>query len=963
MKIRWNKNSLNYQFLRLMILFFSLIVIGTILLISYQFAVNSTFLKEDELLREKEKMAQKIEYSMLESVMDARGYLAFNETRMRNNSLYLGTNIEGYLKDFKNLATTTEDDVFYQEARKFVDEFYTIILPQRFQTLERDGLEAVVEESKREGTIERIDQIRSTTATYHINLNNSIEESFTKLSDSIRQSLYVFVVFIAIMLLILFYLSRMLLKQVARPLTELASTAEKITKGDLQVNLNLNKSRKDEIGALTRSFYEMVETLQTKEEELTAQNEELLAQQDELHASQDELQQAIGKMKNREEELQSWNNFVNGLSFSLNKHEVLDSTVHSLGMVLHASKGLIILLSEEKDYACFGLSNRSIEQAVEQIGEGIFFKVQEGKVPYRFSRQCEKEDKGYHEGDFMVHDIVIPVLSTANKVVALMMFSRFDVAFDEKEAKMVELMAKQVSITLDKINIYEQSEYDRKLTQNTLNSIHEGVLLVNDNGALLKVNKTICDMLSCTSHEAIVGKGFEYWSKEIGSKVENEQELTFFFKQVMSGEKTIENTFLYKIKNSSQNIVMKVYCEEVFEEGKRIGVIFVHRNITKEHEVDQMKSEFVSTVSHELRTPLASVLGFTELMLTKQLPEDRQKKYLTTIFQEAKRLTSLINDFLDVQRMEAGKQTYEKKYEDVLPLIKQCVETQTINTNKHIIKINRDTENTTVLGDKDKLLQVFNNLISNAIKYSPDGGEIEIRVYQSSKDLCIGIKDNGIGIPSEAQEHLFTKFFRVDNTDMRKIGGTGLGLAIVKEIVKAHDGLITFTSEVGKGSRFTVHLPLVNTVEQMLGVASPVKNKVNNGGDVIIVEDDRNLASLLETELKDSGFFVKHFYDGASAFSAMEKSLPDAIVLDILLDNQEMDGWDFLKKVKQSTKLKDIPIFISTALEEKEKGMNLGAHDYLVKPYQPSMLSKLILKSLLIQDRSGDIMVPEQEKE
>ena len=946
-----------------MVFFFSVFVIGTILLISYQYVLTTSSMEEVELLRDKERLTQKIESSVLESVMEARGYLAFNDEGMKDNSEALGEKIINDLKGFENVATTEEDNEFYREAREFVDEFYKITLPNRFETFEREGLESAVEEAKSEGTILIINQVKNTTYDYHNSLNKSIEDNFKSLSDSIKQSLYVFISFISLMLLILFYLSRMLLKQVAKPLTELASTAEKITKGELQVNSNLNKFRKDEIGTLTRSFYEMVETLQAKEEELTAQNEELIAQQDELHAGQDELQHAIRKMKDREEELQSWNNFVNGLSISLNKQEVLASTVQSLGMVLHASKGLIILLSEERETASFGLSNRSVEQAVHHIGEGIFYKVQEEKVPYPISRRCVSEEKGYHEEDFIVHDMVIPVLSTDDKVVALMMFSRFDSAFDKKDVKMAESMAKQVSITLDKINIYEQSEYDRKLTQNTLNSIHEGVQLVNDNGTLLKVNKTICDMLSCTSHEVIVGKDFEFWSKEIGSKVENEQELTAFFKQVMSGERTIENAFIYKMKNPSQNIVMKVYCEEVFEEGKRIGVIFVHRNITKEHEVDQMKSEFVSTVSHELRTPLASVLGFTELMLTKQLPEARQKKYLTTIFQEAKRLTSLINDFLDVQRMEAGKQTYEKKYEDVLAIIKQCVETQKINTNKHKIKINQSTENTTVLGDKDKLIQVFNNLISNAIKYSPDGGDIEVKIYQTSKTLCIGIKDNGIGIPTEFQEHLFTKFYRVDNSDMRKIGGTGLGLAIVKEIIKAHEGLITFASEVGQGSTFTVQLPLVNTAEQMQGASSSLRNKGSNGADVIIVEDDRNLASLLETELKESGFFVKHYYDGATAYNAIEKSVPDAIVLDIMLDNDEMDGWDFLKKVKQSTKLKEVPIFISTALEEKEKGMNLGAHDYLIKPYQPSMLSKLILNALLIQDRSGDIMVPEQEKE
>lgn len=371
-----------------------------------------------------------------------------------------------------------------------------------------------------------------------------------------------------------------------------------------------------------------------------------------------------------------------------------------------------------------------------------------------------------------------------------------------------------------------------------------------------------------------------------------------------------------------------------------MGTIFVHRDITKEFEVDQMKSEFVSTVSHELRTPLSSVLGFTELMLTKDLKPERTKKYLTTIYQEAKRLTSLINDFLDVQRMESGRQTFEKRYEDLTPILETVIENQKVNAPSHQFVIEKETDCTIVLGDKDKLSQAFTNLISNAIKYSPDGGHIFVRLRDDDDRIHIDIEDEGLGVPEEAIPNLFTKFYRVDNSDRRRIGGTGLGLTIVKEIVETHEGSIHVSSELGEGTTFTVTLPVV-TMEIF-----KEEEQCGNGMEIMVIEDDVNLATLLRTELSESGFQVQHTKSGKEALEKMKEINPCAIVLDIMLEGN-MSGWDVLEKIKEDETLSEVPIIISSALEEKEKGMTLGANEYLVKPYQPSKLSKTVLHLLL----------------
>ena len=386
------------------------------------------------------------------------------------------------------------------------------------------------------------------------------------------------------------------------------------------------------------------------------------------------------------------------------------------------------------------------------------------------------------------------------------------------------------------------------------------------------------------------------------------------------------------------------------------GTLLVHRDITKEYEMARMKSEFVSTVSHELRTPLASVLGFTELLLTRELKPERKTKYLQTIYNEATRLTALINDFLDIQRMESGKQTYEKKFIDITSILQNVIKLQEVNTSMHSIDLSVELEDTIILGDRIKIEQVFTNLLSNAIKYSPNGGSILIRIYGNNDIVSIDIKDEGLGIPEDAIPNLFQQFYRVDNSDRRRIGGTGLGLAIVQEIVKAHGGVISVSSEYGKGSTFTTNFPrvMMKVNKQNEDEAAPMLKYT-----IMVVEDDLSLAELLNHELQDCGFHVSYHNSGKKALEQMKISPPDAIVLDIMLED-EIDGWTIMKEMKASEEWKDIPIFVSTALDEKEYGFSLGAQDYLVKPYKPNQLSKLIMHTLLSDEKNGQIMLPQQ---
>jgi len=226
-------------------------------------------------------------------------------------------------------------------------------------------------------------------------------------------------------------------------------------------------------------------------------------------------------------------------------------------------------------------------------------------------------------------------------------------------------------------------------------------------------------------------------------------------------------------------------------------------------ESERLKSELVSIVSHELRTPLASVLGFTSLLMTRDFDEETRVRYLGIVDAQARRLGSLIDDFLDARRLEQGKLELARDRIDVAGLLREQAELFGGQSERHRVSVALPSEPLAVQGDRDRLAQVIGNLLSNAIKYSPEGGVVELAAERENGTVLVRVRDHGVGIPQDQQSQIFTRFFRGDAA-ASGISGTGLGLAVSREIVEAHGGRIGFTSAEREGSTFWLELPAVD---------------------------------------------------------------------------------------------------------------------------------------------------------
>jgi Amt family ammonium transporter len=369
---------------------------------------------------------------------------------------------------------------------------------------------------------------------------------------------------------------------------------------------------------------------------------------------------------------------------------------------------------------------------------------------------------------------------------------------------------------------------------------------------------------------------------------------------------------------------------------------------------NRAKSSFLANMSHELRTPLNAILGYADLVMTgiygptNEVQNDR----LQRVIDNGQHLLGLINDVLDLSKIEAGKmELYIETFDPT-----QLVETVTsairpiLAKNNNRLELDLDPRLVLAQADRQKTQQILLNLLSNATKFC-ENGLIRLEAHLETQDnqpwVIYTVSDTGIGMTEDQLTKVFEEFVQADASTTRRYGGTGLGLAICRRFSQMMGGSLQAESQVGQGSRFILRLPLYvsATPDETTEAGTVGRAVVSLDHDmpvVLVIDDDQTIHDLLGHYLVQQGFQMLSAYDGEEGLRLAQEHRPNLITLDVMIPR--LDGWSVLSRLKADPRLNAIPVIMLTILDERSIGMTLGASDYLTKPIQPALLRQILEK-------------------
>jgi len=368
--------------------------------------------------------------------------------------------------------------------------------------------------------------------------------------------------------------------------------------------------------------------------------------------------------------------------------------------------------------------------------------------------------------------------------------------------------------------------------------------------------------------------------------------------------------------------------------GAVVGVTITFNDVTRQREIDRMKTEFVSTVSHELRTPLTSIKGSLHLLLSDpSLRLDATQRQLVDIsVKNTDRLIRLITNILDISKIEAGHIQLELGMHNVSEFVWAAVDGIAAFAESRGIVIEAQVESALppVRVDVDRMVQVVTNLLSNAIKFSPPGSRVTVSARRGSGEVELRVSDQGRGIAPEDMSKLFKKFQQLDGSNVRSVGGTGLGLAICRGIVEEHGGSIGVDSELGRGATFIVALPLSAPTTVLPEESGEPAEE--DGPVILVVDDEPDIRGVLRDQLELDGFRVLEAGRALEAVEVARERQPDLITMDLMLP--DLDGFEAIRLLRETERTREVPVIILSAVElSADDTRPLGPTALLTKPF------------------------------
>ena len=495
--------------------------------------------------------------------------------------------------------------------------------------------------------------------------------------------------------------------------------------------------------------------------------------------------------------------------------EILNGALATTLQVVGVDAGEVFLFDEETGelflHAQQGLSEAFlVEEAVLGPGEclcglsaasrSLVVAADIASHPARSRSACSRE--GFRSL------LCLPLLVRGQVLGLLNVQCRAPRQFTAEDEELLTAIGNQIGIAIANAQLIDDAEQRRATLRSVMNSLVDGLILVDRRGQISYANPRAGELVGLDS-ETLTGLTVGALNQHLAERLDSAEHSGALLDAGAPGapnNSTVEISLAAPTPRTLQARFFPV--QDASGDSPRLGLLL--RDITRERELDEMKSQLLSTVSHELRTPLASIKGFATTLLRQDVDwdEDSRRDFLGIIDEESDRLSELISNLLDMSRIEAGTLRVEPESTELIPIIQETVEEFQHTTQIHRFQIRVAHGLPTVHADPRRVRQVLRNLVENAVKYSPGGGPIDVAAEPLPDCVQVSVSDRGLGIEPEHLDRVFDRFYQVDSASTRQVGGSGLGLSICKAIVKAHHGRIWAESEPGVGSAFYFTLPL-----------------------------------------------------------------------------------------------------------------------------------------------------------
>jgi len=660
--------------------------------------------------------------------------------------------------------------------------------------------------------------------------------------------------------------------------------------------------------------------------------------------------------RERAEEQQALLDTLKDLSGELELDRVLQGVLDRAVSLLSVTGGELATYDESSGDLVIVASHKMPIDAVGarmRLGEGAMGRVAETHEPLIIPRYQEWSGRSGQYTQGMIQSVMAGPLLIGNRLVGAIatVHSDPDRIFSEADLRRLMMFAPQAAIAIENARLFASAHrYFEDLVLN--NPV--AIVSVDLDMKITSCNPAFERLFGYTQEE-VVGENLDRLVTDEGTLSEAQA----YTEEAFAGRKSMG---IGRRKHKDGSLVdVEIFTIPVIVNGERVGIMALYHDIGEllqarrdAEAASSAKSRFLAAMSHELRTPLNAIIGYSEMLHeeVEELGLDDLAPDLQKIRAAGKHLLSLINDVLDLSKIEAGKMELyvevfdvAKTIEDVATTVRPLVER---NGNRLVVACGDDLGE--MRSDSTRTRQILLNLLSNASKFTEEGTitlSVERTKGPAGDELVFQVRDTGVGMTPEQLERVFEAFTQADKSTTQKYGGTGLGLAISRRFCELMGGDIAVESELGSGTTFTVRVPATvaePALEQVptRSIEPTAEPSASRAGTLLVVDDDANARDLMRRTFSKEGFKVIEAENGPAALRLASEQRPDVITLDVLMPG--MDGWEVLAALKADPHLSEIPVIMVSIIDEVNMGIALGAAEYVTKPIDRERLSSILAR-------------------